>query len=187
MNDDRAFIRAIMARPDDDTLRQVYADWLEERGDPRGEFLRLEALVAQSKDPQQVLAARERLQTLRKEMAPDWLAQLARSKIELCEQEFRFPCPKQWAKLRPTDEAGVRYCEGCAQNVYYCHSLAEARAHAWQFHCVAVDAGVERTEGDIERPVFMGLLAMPEDATQLRPHRATQLRASRRTRHRRAD
>src|SRR4051794_37815108 len=37
-----AFLRDILKQPDDDTTRLVYADWLEEQGDPRAEFLRLE-------------------------------------------------------------------------------------------------------------------------------------------------
>ena len=38
---DQVFIEAILASPDDASLRLVYADWLEERGDPRGEYVRL--------------------------------------------------------------------------------------------------------------------------------------------------
>jgi uncharacterized protein (TIGR02996 family) len=37
-----AFIRAIQRDPEDDDARLVYADWLEQRGDPRGELLRLD-------------------------------------------------------------------------------------------------------------------------------------------------
>jgi uncharacterized protein (TIGR02996 family) len=40
MTDDAAFRNAILAAPDDDAPRLVYADWLEERGDPRAEFVR---------------------------------------------------------------------------------------------------------------------------------------------------
>jgi uncharacterized protein (TIGR02996 family) len=40
MGEDEAFLRAIRAQPTDDTTRLVYADWLDERGDPRGEYLR---------------------------------------------------------------------------------------------------------------------------------------------------
>src|SRR5262249_13501753 len=37
------FLRAICASPDDDTVRLVYADWLEEHGDAvRAEFIRLQ-------------------------------------------------------------------------------------------------------------------------------------------------
>lgn len=36
-----AFLRAIAANPDDDTPRLVFADWLEEHGEPeRAEFVR---------------------------------------------------------------------------------------------------------------------------------------------------
>jgi len=42
MTDRESFIRAICADPADRTLRLVYADWLEERGDPRGEFIRVQ-------------------------------------------------------------------------------------------------------------------------------------------------
>src|SRR5579884_708793 len=35
--EEEAFLQAITANPDDETPRLVYADWLEERGDPLGE------------------------------------------------------------------------------------------------------------------------------------------------------
>jgi uncharacterized protein (TIGR02996 family) len=40
--DDTHFIEAIGASPADHSLRLVYADWLEERGDRRGELIRVE-------------------------------------------------------------------------------------------------------------------------------------------------
>jgi uncharacterized protein (TIGR02996 family) len=40
MGEDAAFLRAVIASPDDATPRLVYADWLEERADPRAELLR---------------------------------------------------------------------------------------------------------------------------------------------------
>lgn len=36
------FLREIWAAPSDDGLREVFADWLQERGDPRGEFITLQ-------------------------------------------------------------------------------------------------------------------------------------------------
>lgn len=42
MTDESAFLRRICEQPDDVDLRLVYADWLEERGDPRGEFIRVQ-------------------------------------------------------------------------------------------------------------------------------------------------
>jgi uncharacterized protein (TIGR02996 family) len=42
MNRHQQFLQAILDDPDDDALRLVYADWLEEQGDPRAEFIRLQ-------------------------------------------------------------------------------------------------------------------------------------------------
>ena len=39
------FIAAICAAPDDDGPRLVYADWLLERSDPRGELIQLDCLI----------------------------------------------------------------------------------------------------------------------------------------------
>jgi uncharacterized protein (TIGR02996 family) len=40
MNPEDAFLAAILANPEEIGPRLVYADWLEERGDPRGTWLR---------------------------------------------------------------------------------------------------------------------------------------------------
>jgi uncharacterized protein (TIGR02996 family) len=40
--DEASFIRAVRVAPQDRTPRLVYADWLDERNDPRGELIRLE-------------------------------------------------------------------------------------------------------------------------------------------------
>ncbi len=44
--DDASFLQAIFDAPDDVATRLVYADWLEERGDIRGELLRARAALA---------------------------------------------------------------------------------------------------------------------------------------------
>jgi uncharacterized protein (TIGR02996 family) len=46
MNSDSAFLEHLEANPDDYTTRLVYADWLDERDDPRGRYLRLELALA---------------------------------------------------------------------------------------------------------------------------------------------
>lgn len=47
MENDAAFLRAIVESPDDDTLRLVYADYLEERGDSeRADFIRVQCALA---------------------------------------------------------------------------------------------------------------------------------------------
>jgi uncharacterized protein (TIGR02996 family) len=42
------FHQAIWDDPDDDGVRLIYADWLEEQGDPRGEFIRLQVELARA-------------------------------------------------------------------------------------------------------------------------------------------
>jgi uncharacterized protein (TIGR02996 family) len=75
MREDDAFIKAIVASPTDDASRLVYADWLEERGDARGEYLRVElALAAARRQRVRSQALRKRLQELRAEIKPSWLA-----------------------------------------------------------------------------------------------------------------
>jgi uncharacterized protein (TIGR02996 family) len=46
MTSNEAFLQAILEDPDDDAPRLVYADWLEKRGDPRGEFIRVQCQLA---------------------------------------------------------------------------------------------------------------------------------------------
>src|SRR4051812_16501242 len=46
MPDDDAFLRAIIDDPDDGLPRLVYADWLDEHGDPdRAEFIRVQCAM----------------------------------------------------------------------------------------------------------------------------------------------
>jgi len=42
MSQEEAFLQAIRENPDDDAVRLVFADWLEERCDPRAEFIRVQ-------------------------------------------------------------------------------------------------------------------------------------------------
>jgi uncharacterized protein (TIGR02996 family) len=49
MTDHDALLAAILARPDEDTPRLAFADWLQENDDPdRGEFIRLEVELART-------------------------------------------------------------------------------------------------------------------------------------------
>jgi uncharacterized protein (TIGR02996 family) len=60
---DDAFLQDIIESPEDDSLRLIYADWLEEQGDPRGELIRVRCRLARlaDSDPQHpLLLQRER-------------------------------------------------------------------------------------------------------------------------------
>jgi uncharacterized protein (TIGR02996 family) len=71
MTHDEAFLQAVLEAPDDDTPRLIYADWLEEQNDPRGELIRLQAQLARvgADDPRRP-ALEERERRLFAEQAP---------------------------------------------------------------------------------------------------------------------
>ncbi len=76
------FLREIIASPDDDVPRLVYADWLDDQDDPRGEFIRVQFELARlpKDDP-----SRERLRVREAELLhaheQSWVA-------EACEQSW---------------------------------------------------------------------------------------------------
>src|SRR5262245_17785517 len=41
-----AFVQAVLESPDDEGIRLIYADWLQERDDPLGEFIRAQCHLA---------------------------------------------------------------------------------------------------------------------------------------------
>jgi uncharacterized protein (TIGR02996 family) len=65
MSDRDALFQAILDSPDDDLPRQVYADWLEDQGDPQAQFIRIQcelaAMEADSWRRRELLAAERRL------------------------------------------------------------------------------------------------------------------------------
>jgi uncharacterized protein (TIGR02996 family) len=76
---EEAFLEAIRAAPEDDAPRLIYADWLEERGDPRGEFIRLQCALARMDrhDPERA-ALKEREQELLARYRKKWAGPLLR-------------------------------------------------------------------------------------------------------------
>jgi len=159
MNDDKPFIEAILADPQDEAPRLIYADWLEERGDPRGEFLRIEVALANldrgdARRPG-LRGLRGRFQQLGGEIDQEWRALVDRSRIEGCVQ-FDFECPKQWEQLQRTADPLARFCETCQLHVYHCSSVQQAQRHAARGHCVAVETSLVRKKGDLKPSDFYG-------------------------------
>jgi uncharacterized protein (TIGR02996 family) len=75
--DDAAFQRAILANPSDTTLKLVYADWLQDRADPRADYIRMtmEFNAREVSNPNfDPLTDRELLRELRKALDPAWVA-----------------------------------------------------------------------------------------------------------------
>jgi uncharacterized protein (TIGR02996 family) len=171
MHDEDDFLRALLDNPADDTTRLVYADWLDERNENQGaakaRFLRLTTQLSGASGDKKI---KTELQLLAAKLDTDWLAIVSRLKIENCgamragpeglreaRNLFELVCDKSWDELTATDDTVIRFCGACHQNVHYCDTIMNAREHARQGHCVAVDLGIIRRNGDLRPPrLLMG-------------------------------
>jgi uncharacterized protein (TIGR02996 family) len=199
MDDEALFVRAVQLAPGDVELLLVYADWLEERGDDRAEFLRLRAELGRlSPNEKRFRVLWNQLRRLRSCVDPAWLAALDRTPIDNCSVQFAYACPKRWEALRPTEDAAIRFCEACRRSVYYCSTLKKARRRAEAGDCVAVDSLLDRRPGDLARApageprrLRLGLVALPpvqrpdEDEPELAGGRRRRSRDGRRGNNRR--
>jgi uncharacterized protein (TIGR02996 family) len=102
MRDEAPFIKAILKNPDEVATRLVYADWLEERGDSRGEYLRLSVVLD---DPacalEKVQAVQERLRELQSEIDPGWIASLHGRLLARMDRWLAANRPDYYACLQP--------------------------------------------------------------------------------------
>ncbi len=149
---EHSLLQAIANR--DETIRIVYADWLEQRGDHvRAEFLRVqdELLELAPGDPE-LAGHASRLGALAARIDVAWRIRVASPPVERCGLAFDFQCPMEWSMLQATDRDGVRHCTGCKQDVYYALSVGEARSHAGVGHCVALDVMSPRWRDDLAEP-----------------------------------
>ena len=178
MHTDDDFLRQLLESPADDTARLVYADWLDEQADAtsqaKAEFLRqtVRRAALGKKQRQKRKLIERQLQESAANLDTDWLAVVSRLKIENCTAKregawetrygmvtFEFVCDKRWDELTATNERTVRHCDSCRQKVHYCDTITVARDQAQQGHCIAVDLGVIRHEGDLDPPRLV--LGMP--------------------------
>jgi uncharacterized protein (TIGR02996 family) len=74
MPDESSLIQAILASPEDDSARLAYADWLSERGNPRGELIRVQVTLARGVSDTAALQEQERELLARHQ--EEWLAEL---------------------------------------------------------------------------------------------------------------
>src|SRR4029078_12795197 len=71
------FLRACKSHPDDDVPRLILADWLQDHGDPRGEFVHLQVRRARlSPDGDEALQMQYRERQLLRKHPFDWLGPL---------------------------------------------------------------------------------------------------------------
>lgn len=88
MTEDEAFIRTIVDSPGDDLPRLVYADWLDERNDPRGAYLRAELEWAKAKQTAGFIVLR--LNVLAEGLDPVWVARVSRPPVGVCCDDLTF-------------------------------------------------------------------------------------------------
>ena len=86
-----AFIEAIHETPDDRTLRLVYADWLDETGDRRGELIRMQCELDELPvgNPQRTVL-RQAIHDVCSEHQSEWLAPLRRRVLGWQKARFEF-------------------------------------------------------------------------------------------------
>lgn len=144
--DEAAFLAEIHADPYDDTARLIYADWLEEQGDARSEFVRLECELNGLRPGDALFEElRPRFDEIRGRCDNGWLASLGRTRVVNC-GSFAFRCPKRWENLTPLKKSGERFCTVCGKTVYFCRSREEVVRRARANSCIAIDTGITRWE-----------------------------------------
>jgi uncharacterized protein (TIGR02996 family) len=104
-----AFIRAILASPEDAAPRLIYADWLEERSDGRAEYLHLEYQLRSCSDSDARRAPIEaRLKELRFTLPQDWLVWVHWPGYG----KYAPPLPSVTHRLLPLNGAAMRMPKG---------------------------------------------------------------------------
>jgi uncharacterized protein (TIGR02996 family) len=94
VEDHEPFIAAIEAQPNDRTTRLVYADFLDERDNPAGEYLRAELRLASlPKGSADAPELRAKLRTLRPRIESAWLARFDQPRLMLANPT---PFPSGW-------------------------------------------------------------------------------------------
>src|SRR5271166_6206709 len=134
--DHAAFLEAIVAHPDDDTPRLVYADWLEERGDPRGAFIRAQcALERLGADDPRRAALEDEADELLETHQDDWLSpfpgrtdelQFRRGFVELLvvDSESLLSSADKWFRTFPLRRLTVRLSPRSMPALAACPHLA---------------------------------------------------------------
>jgi uncharacterized protein (TIGR02996 family) len=170
-DEDKAFVRAILNCPADLTGWLAYADWLDERDDPRAEFIRLVIRCGQLdyRDAEEWYRLQTRLQELRSTLDPSWVAIFDRPAVENCDKLPASKCPKKWENLNGTDDPFVRNCNTCGNHVYYCLTVAEVYRHTKKSNRVAVSPLVHRGPAGVANIVLNRMVRSSRQGTPTAP------------------
>jgi uncharacterized protein (TIGR02996 family) len=145
MGEEAGFLSVILQTPADETARLVYADWLDEQGEPnkaaKAEFIRLELHVLQEDNPDSDDIS-QKLQQLAAGIDPAWLAHVSRPRIEACNARLMRPCPGRWDLLTPVGTPKLRFCDYCEKSVHFCDTREEARDHISRGNTIAISPAV---------------------------------------------
>ncbi len=182
-----AFLQTLREKPDDDTTRRVFADWLDEQDDPacrvKAEYIRadldaggdagesetkLDRIGRPFSDAWRPPAACRARLNWPNNSTSNWLAVVSLGRIEAC--NFAFQCPLKWEGLAPVEgETAVRHCGKCQQRVYYCGTIEEAgRTHGWAIAWPSTRACRARRGTSTGQVVLMGrIMATPLAATTI--------------------
>jgi uncharacterized protein (TIGR02996 family) len=76
MHEEAAFLNALAAEPADDATWLVYADWLEERGDPRADILRSAVALSRGIPPDELEATAQRFGRMKEALPEPWAEQV---------------------------------------------------------------------------------------------------------------
>jgi uncharacterized protein (TIGR02996 family) len=97
-----AFLRDIKDDPDDDTTRLILADWLEDRFDPRGQFVRLQVTAASLRwrDPRRQELMKQ-AEVLREQHQENWTGPLGRRmKLSFVRGLIRLTLDQHWLQRK---------------------------------------------------------------------------------------
>jgi uncharacterized protein (TIGR02996 family) len=145
MGEEAGFLSVILQTPADETARLVYADWLDDQGEPtkaaKAEFIRLELCVLQEEHPESDDTP-QRLQQLAAGIDQTWLAVVSRPRIETCNARLMRPCPGRWHLLTPVGTTKLRLCEFCEHSVHFCDTREEATDRIYRGNCVVISPAV---------------------------------------------
>lgn len=126
MSDEAAFLAAIQAQPADMSLRLVFADWLEDQGDARCEYLRIDCdlqrlLGAMTLDDRKIRPLRARLKKVAARLDANWIDMIdaLRPPILRCKTCKKLLTAKEAIDLNPRTNIrmkSTRYCRLCYED-----------------------------------------------------------------------
>jgi uncharacterized protein (TIGR02996 family) len=130
VSEETRFLDSIKSHPEDLVLRLVYADWLEELGDARSEYLRIQGKLQELAgsvpperwtDESEVRQLRARLKKLARTLDAGWVAIFAalEPKFVRCRACYKFITAREAIDTNPRSFRRMkasRYCKSCYED-----------------------------------------------------------------------